>query len=71
MKESDICSHCGKKRSEHHDFVAIVVPRDCKCDPTEWAYPDRIPPVCTRYESMTSDPELCRNCEHTEECHAP
>jgi hypothetical protein len=48
---------------------AACVPAGCKCDPLDWAYPERIPPTCPRFEPMRSEPETCRNCEHLEECH--
>lgn len=67
--DDEKCLECGRTRSEHHVFAPATLPRGCTCDPQEWAYPERVPPVCTRYEPMRWEPELCRNCEHSEKCH--
>ena len=70
-KESDKCLDCGRPRSEHHGFIPIILPSGCKCSPDDWASATRIPSICTKFEPMhpALEPELCRTCEHEEECH--
>lgn len=70
MKEKlklDICVQCGRPEGEHHDFIGVVKPIECICDPLEWNDPTDVPDICTKYigNGMTS----CDTCEHDKECH--
>ena len=55
------CSECGAVVETHER------PPGCQCDPTDWAEPDAIPPVCASYQ--WSEDGCCAHCEHLEECH--
>ena len=66
--QSDICAHCGRSKSEHHEFTPVIIPANCKCNPRDWR-DQAIPYVCNTYKEDNFNPGLCKTCEHLKECH--
>ena len=65
-----VCKHCGKTRSEHCEFEALM-PEGCECDPGTWdADGDggNIGPVCESFVGDNTD-RHCSRCEHDFACH--
>jgi hypothetical protein len=52
--------HCATCRCEGR-----TIPAGCVCDPRAWII-QPIPPVCNRFEGLTSD---CDICDHDYQCH--
>lgn len=67
MKASAVCARCGERASEHCDFLPVLVPDKCQCDPNNWLDPENIPPVCGSF--AVDDDGLCGECSHPPECH--
>ncbi len=61
------CALCGLYECEHHEFTPVVKPEGCCCDAREWGNPQKLPPVCSKFDGITSD--HCNNCEHDYACH--
>lgn len=61
-----ICAKCGKKESEHCQFLALVMPEGCVCNPAGWAR-GKIRPICAKF--LPSEWGNCEQCEHDEACH--
>jgi hypothetical protein len=68
VRPFNICAVCGNPREDHHDFVPLLPPKGCVCNPKEWGDPFHIPPVCMSYNY---DPEFntCLSCQHEDACH--
>ena len=45
------------------------LPESCICDPRDWGSIQEIGPICMKFEPMKDEHELCKTCEHLEECH--
>ena len=64
-----VCKVCGQPESTHHQFEPVQIPKNCQCNWQEWGNPEKIPDICEKFEPMSKEPDLCKNCEHLKECH--
>lgn len=63
-----VCKHCGESEEDHHVFEAVLIPKGCKCNPSDWRDLDNIPKICDNYAWSIADGH-CGTCEHDKECH--
>jgi predicted transcriptional regulator len=58
----ELSQECVELEGQLHHF-----PEGCQCDIDDWR-DGRINLICNNYEE-DEDTDLCKHCEHLEECH--